>query len=167
MNRTVETYNEIKSQVKSLQSVQEVFTPLIREKHAGVLSGLSLDIPKQMAAKEKKDIRDFKAPQAENWKDVYSRSGVFLNQLIEKHVRRGESEVQNGNVGIKESGLLNVLVVSHGGFIMELFNYILFTTQSIPPSYNNSIPNCSISRLRVYCSRSKACCEECPDSSCV
>ena len=98
---------------------------------------------------------------------------MFLNQLIDKHVRKGVGEsclAENGNQGMKpepSGNLLNVLVVSHGGFIMELFNYILFTTQAIPPTYNNSIPNCSISKLKVFCKRSSATCIGCPDSSCI
>lgn len=62
-----------------------------------------------------------------------------------------------------------ILVVSHGGFIMELFNVINFLIKKEPPVYANRAQNCSINMLNVYCRNTKGrCCEKCPrNTDCI
>lgn len=62
-----------------------------------------------------------------------------------------------------------LLVVSHGGFIMELFNVINFLIKKEPPVYANRAQNCSINMLNIYCRNTKGrCCEKCPrNTDCI
>ena len=59
-----------------------------------------------------------------------------------------------------------ILVVSHGGFIMELFNVISFLMCKEKPLYKNSAQNCSINIINIYCKNTKGRCnEKCPDNN--
>ena len=59
-----------------------------------------------------------------------------------------------------------ILVISHGGFIMELFNVVNFLMNKEPPVYKNSAQNCSINVLNIYCKNTKGrCCEKCPENN--
>jgi hypothetical protein len=41
---------------------------------------------------------------------------------------------------------------------MELLNYINFKYKNINPIYDNSIPNCSITKIKIYCKKSNKNC---------
>ena len=64
-----------------------------------------------------------------------------------------------------DKNMKKILVVSHGGFIMELFNAINFWMTKEPPVYKNSSQNCSINVIYVYCKNTKGrCSEKCPEN---
>jgi len=51
---------------------------------------------------------------------------------------------------------------------METLNYINEREKGIKPVYANTIPNCSITKLSLYCKRTKSICgKECNDSKCI
>lgn len=64
---------------------------------------------------------------------------------------------------IFETNIKKILVVSHGGFLMECFNVINFLMNKELPVYKNSSQNCSINVIYIYCKNTKGrCSEKCP-----
>ncbi len=47
------------------------------------------------------------------------------------------------------SGCIRILVVSHGGYIMEFHNIVNYLSRGEKPVYNNSAKNCSLHVFRV------------------
>jgi len=74
-------------------------------------------------------------------KTVYDRSSSTRKQRIKIF----ENEVAMPG---KSSDTKKILVVTHGGFIMELFNVIAKKLHNEQPKLQNETPNCSISVLR-------------------
>lgn len=82
------------------------------------------------------------------------------SQIIE--IRKKISLIDN--IIVEDSKIFKkILVVSHGGFIMELLNVINFLTTKETPSYKNSAQNCSIHVINIFCKNTKGKCnEKCP-----
>jgi len=177
------------------------FTELLREKGAGVLQGQALGIWKANATKAGMSIRQYKAEKGESWEDVYMRADKFIENLIEKYIKRKtteddilsledvnlkaikksnfsmenknsdkfeESKIEMGIQGqsfqpVKKTIQLNasakvikakeelpkILVVTHGGFIMEFFNALNYRKSKQKPIFLNNTKNCSVNVVRI------------------
>ena len=157
LKRTFDTFDNIaQNHIQSnLSSISEG-EPLIREKCGGVLHGGKLVAFENAAKSSKKKIRDFKPEEGESWKDVFDRCKKFLEKIIKSHLEESkessslekgdEEEKINSSIPSKKS---TILAVSHGGFIMELFNLIKFIQEGIEPTYANTLRNCSISVIQI------------------
>ena len=60
-------------------------------------------------------IRDFAPPEGECWKDVNNSAKDFI-----------QNEMIKANLLTDFKGKQNILIVSHGGFIMEFLNSIKY-----------------------------------------
>ena len=73
-------------------------------------------------------IRDFRPEEGENWKDVNARARDFIiNEILKNWFQpvnsdndKEEEKTPSGN----KSEMKNILIVAHGGFIMEFINVI-------------------------------------------
>ncbi|KAM3131358.1 hypothetical protein pb186bvf_016540 [Paramecium bursaria] len=129
LNRTMQTFESIKQFHQ--KPIEPILEPLLREKHAGVLQGQSLVLPKKLAQEQGVDIRVFRPDQGESWEDVNKRA----QQLLQK--------IQQLAAQLKQP-TVKVLLVTHGGFIMEFMNHMNFLQSKKNPVYNNNAQNCSI-----------------------
>ncbi|CAK78968.1 unnamed protein product (macronuclear) [Paramecium tetraurelia] len=127
--RTKQTFELI--QKHHSKQMMPNFEPLLREKHAGQ----SLTLPKKLAAEQGVDIRVFKPDQGESWVDVNNRAQQMLQLIIQRC-----SDLKQNNI--------TVLLVTHGGFIMEFMNQINYMINKKQPVYNNSALNCSITIVK-------------------
>jgi broad specificity phosphatase PhoE len=82
--RTVKTFENIRAEHPGLP--EPVLLPLLREKSGGPMEGrpiLEWDrLAKQFEAQRKGTYREFKAPGAESWTDVFARAQEFLDLLL-------------------------------------------------------------------------------------
>ena len=62
-----------------------------------------------------------------------------------------------------------VLVITHGGWIMEMWNAINYINEKKKPVLNNTTRNCSINIFKMLCKNTKGICNKsCSnDSSCM
>lgn len=51
---------------------------------------------------------------------------------------------------VTKKDLPKVMLLSHGGCIMELFNVFKGRKNKEPPTVHNDIKNCGINRIRIY-----------------
>lgn len=58
---------------------------------------------------------------------------------------------------------------THGGWIMEMYNFVNMVSSGEPPKFANSAKNCSLHILQMYCKKTKRFCNKsCPDdNSCM
>jgi len=111
----------------------------LREKHGGILEGQKQKAFKDLAKENNKDIRDFFVKEGESWKDVNSRAKDFLvNEVINKHLLIKEEEKS----GHESPPVQNMLVVTHGGFIMEFLHVVKkFQDQRYVEVFKNNAKN--------------------------
>ena len=90
------------------------------------------------------DIRDFKAPEGESWKDVNERARDFIiNDIIANFFQMQDRD------GLPP-GTYDCLVVTHGGFIMEFTNAIRWLADpTFEDKFNNNSKNTSISIYKL------------------
>ena len=162
--RTKETLENILSSHPNKEALAINYSELLREKGAGVLQGKPLTVSKELAEKSGLPLRRFKAEEAESWEDVYGRAEKFIEGLLEKHIQNKNVNIpkQEGVEIIEESKLeengkvkeevKKILVVTHGGWIMELFNAINYRVSKIEPVLLNNTMNCSVNILRISAS---------------
>lgn len=101
----------------------------LREKGAGTAEGMKLTAFYKMQKDSGQNVRIYKPEGGESWDDVRSRAGSFYEHLLQL--------MRQGVAG-------PVLVVSHGGFIMEMVNTVV-------PNFSasNSAPNLSLTKLLI------------------
>lgn len=111
--------------------VSAVLDERLREKGAGELEGQPLGITSSLAKKAGVPVREFKAPGGESWVDVHNRAEAFLESVLATH---GESNHR-------------VLVVTHGGWIMEFLN-VIRKLKGSPPVFANNTQNTSLTVIK-------------------
>jgi broad specificity phosphatase PhoE len=93
------------------QHPEPVFDPRLREKGGGIYEGSPLGTSDKEAKKRGIAIREFRPEGGESWMDVNIRARLFLRELLDRY--------------LVSSRPVRILMVSHGGCIMELNNVIL------------------------------------------
>jgi broad specificity phosphatase PhoE len=131
--------------------------PLLREKHGGSLHGKPLKTFANMAAAGNKPIRDFAPAEGESWNDVYERSTKFFQGIYKE---KFPCTVENVNQKPKGSAPDKYLVVTHGGWIMEMYNAVNFINDKSAPSFANEARNCSIHIVRMFCKNTSEFCDK-------
>lgn len=109
-----------------------IYDPLLREKAAGEHEGKPIGTTEQEARKRGIAFRAFKGEGGESWLDVKTRAGEFLDRLLSRHL---------------DSGPVKILVVSHGGWLMELRN-VMRQRQGMPEYYANTSKNTALYVVR-------------------
>ena len=111
------------------------------------MQGQPLGASKDAAGDAGLDVRDYRPPEGESWKDVNERAKDFLfNDIIKNYFltdKKEEEEISSFDAKIRQikPKQLNFLVVAHGGFIMEFtnaFKSIQDPQNHVDSSKNNS-----------------------------
>jgi broad specificity phosphatase PhoE len=97
-----------------------------------VLEGSSLGSWAENAKKEGKNIREYKCEGGESWIDTNKRASKLLKQIVMENLIEG-----------KEKKTVSILVITHGGFIME-FNNVVSRIHKKTEIFDNSAKNCSM-----------------------
>ena len=105
-----------------------VYDPRLREKSAGELEGQPLGTTDQLARENNVNPREFRPNGGESWTDVQVRARSFLFEL-------GEN--------ITANTMKRILIVSHGGWIMEFIN-VIREIKGQAPVYANKSKNTAI-----------------------
>jgi len=160
--RTKETLENILSSHPKKETLAITYSELLREKGAGILQGKPLATSKELAEKSGLPLRRFKAEEAESWEDVYNRAEKFIEGLLAKYIHNKNVNIPKQEGAVEESkgedngksneGVPKILVVTHGGWIMELFNAINYRVSKIEPVLLNNTMNCSVNILRISAS---------------
>lgn len=103
--------------------LQPIFDQRLREKSAGDLEGQPLGTTDKLAKKNHMNPREFRPINGESWVDVQSRARNFLLEITGRFIIDRPTKV---------------LVVSHGGWIMELVNTIREIRGQVPVYANKS-----------------------------
>ena len=61
---------------------------------------------------------------------------------------------------ININNFTKIIVVTHGGFIMELLNVINKKNKGAPPSLKNIALNCCLYTIEIYCRNTGIFCNE-------
>lgn len=136
LGRTKNTYKEIIQQNQHKEAAEVVYSSLLREKGGGVIEGKPLKLIADAAHQTRTPIREYKPEKGESWIDVHHRASEAMNLIFYDSF-------------IAKKDTKKILVVSHGGWIMELLNYIRLKEKNIQPSVKNSSKNCSINILKM------------------
>ena len=121
------------------------YTKLLREKAAGVLRGQKLKKFKEGAKFSKTPMRKYKPKSGENWEDVYKRARKFFIRAADFGFR---GKIQN--VFDTPKQFSSVLVVTHGGWVMEALNYIYNKVEGREPVLKNTTRNCSLTTVQMF-----------------
>jgi broad specificity phosphatase PhoE len=109
--------------------VTPIFDERLREKSAGELEGQPLGTTDALAKKNNINPREFRPPRGEAWTDVQARARNFLMDL--------------SNHFLNDERKKKVLVVSHGGWIMEFIN-VIREIKGQAPVYANKSKNTAV-----------------------
>jgi broad specificity phosphatase PhoE len=131
--------------------------PLLREKHGGSLHGKPLKTFEKMAKEANKPIRDFAPAEGESWNDVFARSTKFFEEIYKE---KFPCTVENMSQHPKGSTPDKYLVVTHGGWIMEMYNAVNYINDESEPSFANEARNCSIHVVRMVCKNTLGFCDK-------
>lgn len=132
------------------------FSKLLREKGAGVLQNYKKGSFKKFALRAGVPLREYKPKGGESNDEMNNRVGKFLRRLVGEGFR---GQIQN--ILDDPKTMKKVLIVSHGGWIMEFFNYVDWVMKGIKPGLKNVIKNCSLNVVRIYCEKTGAACVTC------
>lgn len=113
---------------------EPVFDARIREKGGGVLEGSPLGTADKEAKQRGVGIRDYRPEGGESWLDVQARARDFLMEVVNRH--------------LSTSPPVKLLIVSHGGCIMELLNVIRMLKHQ-PSIHANIAKNTALYLFRV------------------
>ena len=159
VGRTKETFNHLIALNNAKEATEVKYTPLLREKGAGVLQGQKLAQFAKNAKASGAPLREYKPQGGESWLDVRSRVEKFVEKLAGEGFR-GEVD----NLFEEPKMLSKVLLVSHGGWVMEMFNFINERSEGDQKNINNVIRNCSVNIFRMTCSKTGDVCS--PENQC-
>jgi len=112
------------------------YDPRLREKAGGVSEGGPLGTTDKQAKALRIPIRLFRPEGGECWNDVKERAKAFLLDLFQTFVVTPRTTPAK------------VLVVSHGGWIMEFMN-VLREFQGKEPVFSNISKNTALNIMRV------------------
>lgn len=112
------------------------YDPRLREKSGGVAEGSPLGTTDKQAKVFGIPIRDYRPEEGESWNDVKERAKAFLLDLFATFVQA------------PQPARVKVLVVSHGGWIMEFLN-ALRELQHREPVQANISKNTALYIFRV------------------
>ncbi|CAG9322408.1 unnamed protein product [Blepharisma stoltei] len=133
LNRCQQTLSQI---ILHHNYLSPILDPRLREKGAGELEGQPLGTTDKLAKQQGVNLRAFRPNGGEAWIDVMERAKEFFNDLCRNHMREESKEA------------LKILVVSHGGWIMEFLN-VIKQLKGQPPVYANISKNTALYVLRV------------------
>lgn len=125
LNRCQQTLSQI---LPFHQYITPVYDPRLREKGAGDLEGQPLGTTDQLARANNLNPREFRPNNGESWTDVQARARSFLFEISQNLIGAGTKKV---------------LVVSHGGWIMEFIN-VIREIRGQAPVYANKSKNTAI-----------------------
>ena len=128
--RCVQTLDEL---LPYHTDAQPQLDPRLREKSAGELEGQPLGTTDRLAKEAGVELRAFRAPGGESWQDVQARARDFLMEISQEHLQGPPRKV---------------LVVSHGGWIMELLN-VIRELKGQKPVYANRSQNTAVYVIRL------------------
>lgn len=86
------------------------------------------------------DVREYKCAEAESWVDVYNRAYKFIHLLIEKHIKQAYKTADSIEKNEKD---VRILVVTHGGYIMETHNAVEWIRAGREAVFVNNAKNCA------------------------
>lgn len=115
-------------------TLEPVFESRLREKAAGELEGQPLGTTDRLARERRMDPRLFRPSGGESWSDVQGRAQSFFSELCAQH--------------LSPSANVRVLLVSHGGWIMEFLN-VLRELKGQRAVYANKSQNTAVYVIRV------------------
>lgn len=101
----------------------------LREKSAGELEGQPLGTTDALAKKNNINPREFRPARGESWTDVQARARNFLMELSSTYLADDRKK--------------KILIVSHGGWIMEFIN-VIREIKGQAPVYANKSKNTAI-----------------------
>lgn len=114
--------------------VQVVYDQRLREKSAGELEGQPLGTTDALAKRTHLNPREYRPPSGESWIDVQNRARNFFMEISERFILRDR--------------LTKILIVTHGGWIMELIN-VIRELKGQPPVYANKSKNTAVYIYRI------------------
>ena len=94
------------SMIMEYHESEVICTPLLRERSVGEFEGKSYQYLKDYLEKQGFDFVTFRPKKGENYQDIRNRAIEFLKQL-------------------ESSGKKNVLIVTHGGFLIQFIGELL------------------------------------------
>ena len=109
--------------------IEPIFDQRLREKSAGALEGQPLGTTDSLAKKNGVNPREFRPLNGESWTDVQNRARNFLMEISSRLIQPDNNT--------------KVLIVSHGGWIMEFIN-VIRELKGQPPLYSNKSKNTAV-----------------------
>lgn len=102
------------------------------------------------ALEEKKvDVEEKKAEIDEIKKKKELDGNLEKDFGNKKDISGGKNGSRKGSLNSKDEKKLKIMVVTHGGFIMEFLNVVGVLKNNEPPIFKNSATNCSITVLKI------------------
>jgi broad specificity phosphatase PhoE len=124
------------ARILTYHNIEPTYDPRLREKHAGVLEGAKSGTSDKLAKSQGIPTREFRPEGGESWTDVQVRARDFLIEIATRHLNEECKEMPR------------VLVVSHGGWIMEFMN-VVRSLRGQPPKHANVSKNTALYVMRV------------------
>jgi len=113
------------------------FSPLLREKNAGIFEGKPKILMRRSRAKSKEGERDFRPRNGESWNDLLERVKSFVDSLLTECRAYGSDKMK-------------VLIFTSGGFIKEFINaFVLKNNGDSNHYYPNKAKNGSVYRFEM------------------
>ena len=92
--------------------------------------------------KELTPIKVFRPKGGESWEDVFNRARRFLNIILILHLLKVNEEGE-------EKKEVNILTITHGGWIMEFVDYLKYLN-NLPQNTKNATGNTAIYYVKVW-----------------
>ena len=159
--RTRATYDNIMKSNKNLSFLEDVkHEKILREKDGGDLHGKPLNAFTILANNSGLGIRNYCAPNGESWVDVSDRAkNFFINVYTERVINNPQKNSQiEGRTNSEKFN--KTLVITHGGWIMEMYNVINYCIAGSQPTFNNNAKNCAINVIKMYCKNTGSFCDK-------
>ena len=126
LNRCQQTLSQV---LPHHSYVSPNFDQRLREKSAGDLEGEPLGTTDKLAKKNNVNPRQYRPNRGESWVDVQARARDFLFEISERFIANDRPT--------------KILVVSHGGWIMEFVN-VIRELKGQAPVYANKSQNTAV-----------------------
>lgn len=124
------------ARILTFHSVEPIYDQRLREKHAGALEGEKSGTSDKIAKSQGIPIRDFRPEGGESWSDVQIRAREFLLDISERHIQEESKEMPR------------ILIVAHGGWIMEFMN-VVRSLRGQPSVHANVSKNTALYVMRI------------------